>query len=338
MLAMGVGLAILGPFAAYGMFAIERGLPFGPAALAIGAPGWVPFIAISGYVLLLFPDGHLPSPRWRWFAWVCGIGLALVIVAIWLGPGDFADSGYPDVRNPFGVEALAPFFDVFGFLLLAAPLLVVGGFVGLVVRLRRTTDNVVRHQIRWLTYEAALIAGLFALSFIPGVGNEAWDSVIQNLASLLFILIPVIVGSTILQYRLYDIDVVIRRPWSTSCWPSSSSASGSRSWPSPSPRLPCSPPRSTAAASTCSSGSHRCARLAAGRRFATDRRAIMSVGRASPSEVLTDFRRPAGGDVRSRRRPAADRPRPRRRASAPSRARVWLAVGDEARARRDVVT
>ncbi|MGZ8578932.1 MAG: histidine kinase [Actinomycetota bacterium] len=211
MLSMGVGLAIFGPLSAYGMFAIARGMPLGSEALALGSPGWVPFIAISGYILLLFPDGHLPSPRWRWFAWACGIGLALVIVWIWFYPGDFADSGYPDVANPFGVEALAPVLEVFGVLLLAAPLLIVGGFVGLVVRLRRTTDDVVRHQVRWITYVAALIAGLFAISFIPGVGNEAWDSVIQNLATLLFISIPFIVGIAILQYHLYDIDVVIRK-------------------------------------------------------------------------------------------------------------------------------
>ena len=86
----------------------------GPLALALAGPGWVPFIAISGFLLLLFPDGHLPSPRWRWFAWLCGVALAIVFVAIWFYPGDFADSGYPEVVNPIGVEALGPILDVFG--------------------------------------------------------------------------------------------------------------------------------------------------------------------------------------------------------------------------------
>ena len=175
MVAMGVFAAILGPLTGYGAYAVEHDLPFGPLALAIGGPGWVPFIAISGFLLLLFPDGHLPSPRWRWFAWLCGSRSTIVFVTIWFYPGDFADSGYPEIENPIGIEALGPVLDVFGFLLLAAPLLVVGGFVSLVVRMRRTTDDVVRHQIRWLAYAASVMALFFLLSFLPGLGNdEGW--------------------------------------------------------------------------------------------------------------------------------------------------------------------
>jgi signal transduction histidine kinase len=211
MVGMGVGLAFFGPFGAYGAFAIERGMPFAAEALAIGGPGWVPFIAVSGYLLLLFPDGYLPTPRWRWISWACGIGLAIVVLGIWVYPGDFADAGYPDVENPFGVDGLAGFLDLFGFLLLSAPLLIVTGFIALVVRLRRTTDDVVRHQIRWLTYAAALMSTLFAISFLPGAGTDEWDSWIQNIAVLLFIAIPVFIGVAILRYRLYDIDVVIRK-------------------------------------------------------------------------------------------------------------------------------
>jgi signal transduction histidine kinase len=212
MVAMGVFAAILGPLTGYGAYAVEHGLPFGPLALAIGGPGWVPFIAISGYLLVLFPDGHLPSPRWRWFAWPCGIALSIVFVTIWFYPGDFADSGYPEIENPIGIEALGAVLDAFGLLLLSAPLLVVGGFVSLVVRMRRTTDDVVRHQIRWLAYAASLMALFFALSFIPGLGNDdAWNSWIQNLSAISFMLIPVVIGVAILRYRLYDIDVVIRK-------------------------------------------------------------------------------------------------------------------------------
>ena len=212
MVAMGVGVAILGPVQGYGAYAIEHDLPYGPLGLALGGPGWVPFIAISGLLLLLFPDGHLPSPRWRWFAWMCGIAMAIVFVAIWFYPGDFADSGYPEIENPIGIEATKAVDVVFGALLLSAPVLVVGGFVSLVVRMRRTTDDVVRHQIRWLAYAASLMALLFALSFIPGLGNDdAWNSWIQNLSAMSFMLIPVATGVAILRYRLYDIDVVIRK-------------------------------------------------------------------------------------------------------------------------------
>ena len=212
MVAMGVFASILGPLTGYGAYAVEHDLPYGPLALAIGGPGWVPFIAISGFLLLLFPDGHLPSPRWRWFAWLCGSALTIVFVTIWFYPGDFADSGYPEVVNPIGIEALGSVLDVFGFLLLAAPLLVVGGFVSLVVRMRRTTDDVVRHQIRWLAYAASVMALFFLLSFLPGLGNdEGWGGAIQTIGAMSFMLIPVATGLAILRYRLYDIDVVIRK-------------------------------------------------------------------------------------------------------------------------------
>jgi len=210
MVGMGVVAGILGSVTGYGALAVEHDLPFGPLALAIGGPGWVPFVAGSGFLLLLFPDGRLPSPRWRLFAWLCGVALTTVFVSIWFYPGDFADVGYPEIENPIGIGAIGPVLDS-GFLLLAAPLLVFGGFVSLVVRMRRTTDDVERHQIRWLAYAASLMATFFALSFIPGLGNEAWSSWIQNLGAMSFMLIPVAIGFAILRYRLYDIDVVIRK-------------------------------------------------------------------------------------------------------------------------------
>ena len=212
MVSMGLAGAILGPFAAYGAFAIARDLPFGPLALAIGGPGWVPFIGISGYLLLLFPDGRLPSPRWRWFSWACGIALGVVMLGIWVYPGPFVDSGFPDVENPIGVDSLEQYLDVFRMLLFAAPILVVGGAVGLILRMRRTDDDVVRHQIRWIAFAAAWIAAIFGLAFVPALNNEAdWTSWIQNLSALSFLLIPITIGISILRYRLYDIDIVIRK-------------------------------------------------------------------------------------------------------------------------------
>jgi len=211
MVAMGVGAGILGSIQGYAFYAAANDLPLAPLAFAIGGPGWVPFIAISGFLLLLFPDGRLPSPRWRWFAWLCGIGMTLVFLAIWFYPGDFADVGHPELENPIGIEALDPALAAFGILLLSAPLLVVGGFVSLVARMRRTTDDVERHQIRWLAYAASLMATFFVLSFIPGLGNDQWSSWIQNLGAMSFMLIPVAIGFAIMRYRLYDIDVVIRK-------------------------------------------------------------------------------------------------------------------------------
>ena len=210
MVTMGFLVAVpVGPYADY---ALTHDLPFGPLALALDGPTWVPFIGISGYLLLLFPDGHLPSPRWRWFSWACGIGLALVMVAIWFLPGPFTDSGFPDVVNPIGIEALEPVLDAMIVLIVFAPAILLGGAVGLVLRMRRTADDVVRHQIRWLAYVAAWIAAIYVLAFIPALGNEAtWTGWIQTIAVSSFSLIPIAIGIAVLRYRLYDIDVVIRK-------------------------------------------------------------------------------------------------------------------------------
>ena len=211
-LMVSMGFLVAVPLGAYADYALTHDLPFGPLALALDGPSWVPFIGISGYLLLLFPDGHLPSPRWRWFSWACGIGLALVIVAIWFIPGPFTDSSFPEVVNPIGIEALRPVLDVAIVLIIFAPALLFGGAVGLVLRMRRTTDDVVRHQIRWLAYVAAWIAAIYVLAFIPTLGNDAtWTGWIQTIAVTSFALIPIAIGIAVLRYRLYDIDVVIRK-------------------------------------------------------------------------------------------------------------------------------
>ena len=209
MVSMGFVAAL--PFTAYGHYAILHDLALGPLALALGGSGWVGFIGISGYLLLLFPDGHLPSRRWRWFAWLCGIGMASLAAFIWVYPGSFTDSGFPQVENPIGIDALEPLLDVSTPLTFFAPLLVLGGAAGLVVRLRRSTDDVTRHQIRWLTWAASWIAFLFFVSFLPGAGDAAWSSGIQTLAVFSFVLIPITIGIAVLRYRLYDIDIVIRK-------------------------------------------------------------------------------------------------------------------------------
>ncbi|HEY6567537.1 MAG TPA: hypothetical protein VI341_08465, partial [Actinomycetota bacterium] len=209
MVSMGFVAAL--PFTAYGHYAVLHDLALGPLALALGGPGWVGFIGISGYLLLLFPDGHLPSRRWRWFAWLCGIGMASLAAFIWFYPGPFTDSGFPQVENPIGIDALEPLLNVLTPLTFFAPLLVLGGAAGLVVRLRRSTDDVTRHQIRWLAWAASWIALLFIISFLPGAGDAGWNSWIQTLGVLSFVLIPITIGIAVLRYRLYDIDIVIRK-------------------------------------------------------------------------------------------------------------------------------
>ena len=62
---------------------------------------WVPPVGLLGiYMILLFPDGKLPSRRWRPFAWFAGA--VMVLIPVVFVPGPLED--HPGVRNPFGLE------------------------------------------------------------------------------------------------------------------------------------------------------------------------------------------------------------------------------------------
>ncbi|HEV8087756.1 MAG TPA: histidine kinase [Actinomycetota bacterium] len=213
MLAMGIPAAL--PFQDYAEYALVKGLPGGAVGLALSEPTWVPFIGISGFLLLLFPDGHLPTPRWRWFGWTCGIGLGLLGLLVLFGPGTFGDIGHPEIRNPWGWHPLDALGGWIYVTTIFAPLVVVGGAVAVFRRLRRATDPVERQQLRWLAWAAVLIAGAYVFAFIPelvfGSEQSNWNDIFATLAVASFILIPITIGIAILRYRLYDIDVVIRK-------------------------------------------------------------------------------------------------------------------------------
>ncbi len=213
MLAMGLPAAL--PFQDYAEYALVKGLPGASVGLALSEPTWVPFIGISGFLLLLFPDGHLPTPRWRWFGWLCGIGLVVLSLVVLFGSGTFGDIGHPEIQNPWGLHVLDLLGGWIYVTTIVAPLVVVGGAVAVFRRLRRATDPVERQQLRWLAWAAVLIAGAYVFAFIPelifGSEQSNWNDVFATLAVASFVLIPITIGIAILRYRLYDIDVVIRK-------------------------------------------------------------------------------------------------------------------------------
>jgi signal transduction histidine kinase len=219
-LMMAIGLVFIStpgaPYARYASVTRAGELPGAGLALAIEAPSWVAFVGLSGFLLLLFPDGHLPSPRWRWFARLCGAGLAILFVVTLVSPDHGADYGLPDVENPLAIEAIEPALDALVALALIAPLTVLGGAVAVIGRLRRTTDPVQRSQLRWLAWGAGVMAFTYAMAFVPQavLGSEAgsrWEDILGTLAVSTFLLIPITIGIAVLRYRLYDIDFVIRK-------------------------------------------------------------------------------------------------------------------------------
>ncbi len=212
---LGIGVVFGLPAGAYGVYGLTEGrdLPGAAYGLTLDGPTWVWFIGPSGFLLMLFPDGHLPSPRWRWFAWAMGIGMVLLSLAFLFFPGTFSDYGLPKVRNPLGIAALRPYEPILLSLIVTVPLTIVGGAVAVITRLRRATDEVERHQLRWLAWAAGIVAVSYVLAFAIGWGEQTGFLAIalQTVAIWSFALIPIAIGVAVLRYRLFEIDVVIRK-------------------------------------------------------------------------------------------------------------------------------
>jgi hypothetical protein len=164
---------------------------------------------IATFGLLLFPDGHLPSPRWRAFAWFAAVAIVATTAAIAFKPGPFKDA---TIVNPLGFDALPGLVEVFENVSPAAlALAIFGSIASLFVRFRRAR-NVERQQLKWLSYTGALVgvALAVAIAIEAIVGPRAVD-LTNTIISLALALVPVAMGIAILRHRLFDIDVVINR-------------------------------------------------------------------------------------------------------------------------------
>ncbi|MDQ3105769.1 MAG: hypothetical protein M3Q87_11275 [Actinomycetota bacterium] len=205
-------------YARYGLIVDPGSLPEPAVAATVANATWVPALGLMGtFLLLLFPDGHLPSPRWRPVAWVCAATVVTLTVVIYPAPGELEQSPVPGLSNPLAIEGAAQVFDVlFTVLLPLFALCILASAAGVVRRFRRSR-GVERQQLKWLAAAGAVVAsvfliGIFGSRLAPPQGEEPlWQQVLNQASFLAFALIPVSIGVAILRHRLYDIDVVIKR-------------------------------------------------------------------------------------------------------------------------------
>ncbi len=171
----------------------------------------VAFFVPFTFGFLLFPTGQLPSRRWRYFAWIGGSLLLLVVVAAIIRPGPLeAPPGWGDeVSNPTGVDALkAPAELVLTVVLPLVLLFVLGSAGSLFVRLRGATVQE-RQQLKWLAYAASISVASFIISTLESVTtstNVGWLILVVGLMAQ-----PIAIGIAILRHNLYDIDRLINR-------------------------------------------------------------------------------------------------------------------------------
>jgi len=217
------GLLLFGAAVTAGSFAagelmtylVREGNTDGPAVVAMGlvsSLGWlVGIFPVILFLPLLFPDGHLPSRRWLPFAWLCAAVLVFLGVLLLFGQDTlFGSSDDAVIANPFFMPGLADLEipdAVFAVSLIG---LLLGSVVSLVLRFRRST-GVERQQIKWVALAIAFLASSFILSTIAsaiGLNGELIDSIVSGIA---FITLPVAVAVAVLQYHLYDLDVVVKK-------------------------------------------------------------------------------------------------------------------------------
>ena len=205
-------------YARYGLVVDPGSLP-GPAITATVANAiWAPALGLMGtFLLLLFPDGHLPSPRWRPVGWVCAATVVTLTVVLYLAPGELEQSPVPGLSNPLAIDGADQVFDVLFAVLLPLFALCILASAAAVVRRYRHSSGVERQQLKWLAAAGAVTAsvfliGIFGSAFAPSQGEEPlWLQVLNQASFLAFALIPVSIGVAILRHRLYAIDVVINR-------------------------------------------------------------------------------------------------------------------------------
>jgi len=180
---------------------------------------WIPPVGLLGiYLILLFPDGKLPSRRWRPLAWLSGTVIVLGSVSFAIDPGPWPGLG--GVRNPIGLEGTPPWVSTAVIaIILLLPLCMLASALSLVMRYRRSGGEE-REQIKWIAFAASVVGLLYLITMISSfafsgpwgaAGTPLWLSLLQQASLVSFTAVPIAVGFAVLKHRLYDIDLIINR-------------------------------------------------------------------------------------------------------------------------------
>src|SRR5215217_6282499 len=220
-LAVGLLWMLIGVSDVYGVYGVAQpgSVPFPVVVAGINNWLWVPAVGLLGtYLLLLFPEGRLPSRRWRPFAWLSGAVLVLASLGVMLSPGPL--QGLGGVRNPFGLEG-QQWLPSAGYAVLPLlPLCMLVSALSLVLRFRRSRGEE-RQQIKWIAFAASVVVIVYLIAMVASLlspaetwftgTSPAWLNLLQSAALLSLTAVPISVGIAVLRYRLYDIDALINR-------------------------------------------------------------------------------------------------------------------------------
>jgi hypothetical protein len=220
----GLGWSMTNLADAYGARAVAAAPSWPGANIALwlsGGNGWLVFVSSGLLVMLVltFPDGRLPSARWRPFTWVVAAWTVAAVVAAAFAAEPRQFAGGPVDTNPF--PAPAPVGEALNVLQLPISaitlLLFATTALAMILRFRRAR-GVERQQLKWFTASVALVAALLPVLVPLVFAYEDRENLpplaqafVQYVVFSSVALIPVAAGVAILRYRLYDIDVLINR-------------------------------------------------------------------------------------------------------------------------------
>jgi hypothetical protein len=209
MLASGFGQGSLLSFAtSFGIYAFhvaEDPLPFVIWVFPALPLGWTLWLGSIPLLMLLYPTGRLSSPRWKPFVWIL---LAVILAAGMMGFFGNIANGWIAVPSPYELSGTTE--QVFNFILVLMVGYIFGlilvGFISLLARAWHS-KGIERQQFKWFAYAAIVFVVEFASDLIREL-PQPWEAVKEAIP---MIFLSVATGIAVLRYRLFDIDVIIRK-------------------------------------------------------------------------------------------------------------------------------
>jgi hypothetical protein len=209
MMANGIGQgSLLGFWTSFGIYAFHALVApplLASLAFFLTATGWILWFGTLPLLTLLYPNGELPSPRWKIVIWLAIVAMATTAGLGWLTNTQY---GWIAVDNPFALGgefetaltgiAIAAVLVIFALILVSAS--------SLILRAVRST-GVERQQYKWF----ALAVSFFLVVLISDLFWEApepWESVKEAIPG---VFVAVAIGIAVSRYRLFEIDTVIRK-------------------------------------------------------------------------------------------------------------------------------
>ena len=192
-------------YAAYALLTVPGSLLGGEVAAWIISWLWVLHHGLFVLLFLVFPDGRLPTPRWRWIAWLAAAVLAVGTISVAFSPGPV--DGISPVENPLGIEGAR---SVYGLVKAVSFALGFGAAASLYVRLHYA-KGVERQQLKWCAYATAVLVSGATLVYTIAETIGVWE--VWWVGFLLVMVgswgLPVAVGIAIVRHNLFDIDLII---------------------------------------------------------------------------------------------------------------------------------